>query len=150
MTDDGCIKTDNVCIVTDDDGISTSASQFFQISRLKVPCIYVFTGWCCLLLTYSWSFNLSFHVPLISMYDYMFVMLCQSKTWLELLCRAGCAYNHSSFVMVIHHIYMSPALLCKSNVQIGNAEQCMHVHSYFGIQLDQLFYTISSFCMCLL
>ena len=124
--------------------------NFFQISCLNIPCVYVFAGLCCPLLTYSWSFNLSFHVPLISMYFYMFVMLCQSKTWLGLLCRTGCACNHSSFVMIFHHINMSPALLCKSNAQIGNAEQCVHIHSYFGIQLHQLFCTISSFCMCFL
>ena len=140
--------------MTDDDGISTNASRFFQISCLKVPCVYVFAGLCYLLLTYSWSFNLSFHVPLISVYVYMFVLLCQSKTWIGHLCRAGCAHDHSSFVMIVCHIYMSPALLCKSNVQIGNAEQCMRIHSYFGIQLHQLLCTISylyiyAFCKCI-
>ena len=35
-----------------------------------------------------------------------------------------CAFDHSSLVMLVHHICMSPALLCKSSVQSGNAEQC--------------------------
>ena len=35
-----------------------------------------------------------------------------------------CACDHSSLVMLVHHICMSPALLCMSVVQSGNAEQC--------------------------
>ena len=35
-----------------------------------------------------------------------------------------CACDHSSLVMLVHHICMSPALLCKSSIQSGNAEQC--------------------------
>ena len=35
-----------------------------------------------------------------------------------------CTCDHSSLVMLVHHICMSPALLCKSSIQSGNAEQC--------------------------
>ena len=53
-----------------------------------------------------------------------------------------------SFLIIVH--YMSPALQCKSNVQLGNSEQCMCIHSSFVIRLHQLLCTISSLYMCLL